>query len=296
MSENVGDPGSTAAALTRRSMGSRLPSSLSAADAETLLLFLELGERAGSLVRNLDTGSLEAAGDRGGQYRLDLVADQEIVHGLLEAGFDVLSEESGLRRTEPAAATEVEQIVVVDPIDGSTNASRGLRWWATSFALVQRSSTGWDLTLSLVLDHGGGDVFCAAAGRGAFRNGARLNPAPVRPAGEAIVGINGLAPRPLGWAQTRTFGALALDLCAVATGGLDAYIDTETTNHAPWDYLGGMLVLQECGGEVQDGLGRELVIVDHAARRSPVAATSLDGCEFWLEKGRSVLWQGGPIL
>ena len=40
----------------------------------------------------------------------------------------------------------------------------------------------------------------------------------------------------------------------------------------PWDYLGAMLVLSEAGGHLADAAGRDLVVLDHAARRTPVAA------------------------
>jgi fructose-1,6-bisphosphatase/inositol monophosphatase family enzyme len=281
---------------------------IGAAELSLLALFLELGETAGGLVRDLGRSALAQSGERSGQYRLDLVADACIVDGLLGAGLTVLSEESGLRRGDrgrvgAGAASgsgwqEGERVVVVDPIDGSTNASRGLRWWATSFAVVEFLDGVWSLVSSLVIDHGRGDsgpadVFAAVAGKGAFRNGAPLPTAPVRPLADAIVGMNGLPPRRLGWAQTRTFGALALDLSAVATGALDGYLDAETVNHAPWDYLGGMLVLRECGGEVLDGLGRDLIVVDHEARRSPVAATSPALCAEWVERARPYFWSDG---
>ena len=47
-----------------------------------------------------------------------------------------------------------------------------------------------------------------------------------------------------------------------------------------WDYIGATLVVREAGGVVVDALGRDLVVLDHTARRTPVAATTtalLDG-------------------
>ncbi|MCU1489674.1 MAG: putative inositol monophosphatase, partial [Acidimicrobiaceae bacterium] len=77
----------------------------------------------------------------------------------------------------------------------------------------------------------------------------------------------------LGWRQYRTLGAAALDICAVADGTLDAYIDCNEA-HGVWDYLGAMLICEEAGavlGEVHD---RELVVRSHAERRGPVAAAT----------------------
>lgn len=85
-----------------------------------------------SSVEGLSSADRLGGGDRSGQYRLDLVADADVVDSLLASGYNVLSEESGFH-DQGASLT-----VVVDPVDGSTNASRGLpsigkatdfRWW-----------------------------------------------------------------------------------------------------------------------------------------------------------------------
>ncbi|HEX4865721.1 MAG TPA: inositol monophosphatase family protein, partial [Acidimicrobiales bacterium] len=72
------------------------------------------------------------AGTREGQYRSDLIADQAAVDVIVAAGFGALSEESGFHD----AGRDI--LVVLDPVDGSTNASRGLPWWATSVCAVDR--------------------------------------------------------------------------------------------------------------------------------------------------------------
>ena len=64
----------------------------------------------------------------------------------------------------------------------------------------------------------------------------------------------------LGWKQYRALGAAALDLCAVAAGVVDAYIDCSRSAHGPWDYLGGLLVCTEAGAVVADADGRDLVV------------------------------------
>jgi fructose-1,6-bisphosphatase/inositol monophosphatase family enzyme len=69
-------------------------------------------------------------------------------------------------------------------------------------------------------------------------------------------------------------GAAALDLCSVGNGRFDAYVDNTSGIHGPWDYMGGMLVVTEAGGVVADIADRDLVTLDHRARRGPVAAAS----------------------
>ena len=77
---------------------------------------------------------------------------------------------------------------------------------------------------------------------------------------------------PSSGSSTATSSA-ALDLCAVADGRFDAYVDFDIDALGPWDYLGGMLICQESGVEVADAFDRPLVTLDHAARRTPVAGT-----------------------
>jgi fructose-1,6-bisphosphatase/inositol monophosphatase family enzyme len=90
----------------------------------------------------------------------------------------------------------------------------------------------------------------------------------------AMVALSGYPPHRLGWYQYRTLGAAALDLCAVACGTVDAYIDCSPSAHAPWDYLGALLVCREAGAVIEDAGRRDLVVLDHDARRTPVAAAT----------------------
>ena len=90
----------------------------------------------------------------------------------------------------------------------------------------------------------------------------------------SLIGLSGYPPKYLGWRQYRALGAAALDLCAVADGSLDGYIDCMRDAHGSWDYLGGLLVCTEAGALVADAAGRELVVRDHAGRRTPVAAAT----------------------
>lgn len=204
------------------------------------------------------------AGTRPGQYRSDLAADDAALAVLDRAGVGVLSEESGRH------GGDREVTVVLDPLDGSTNASRGVPWFATSLCAVD----GDGMLAALVVDLASGTRFSATRGGGATRDGRRLAPSGAARLDASLVALSGLPPRSLGWKQFRAFGAAALDLCAVASGTVDAYIDCSPDAHGPWDYLGGALICIEAGAAVADGLGRDLLVLDHAARRTPVAAAS----------------------
>jgi fructose-1,6-bisphosphatase/inositol monophosphatase family enzyme len=222
-----------------------------------------LHETAGAVsgaLSDLDDWGL--AGSRPGQYRSDLAADAAAVAVLDGAGLGVLSEESGLHHPER------ELVVALDPVDGSTNASRRLPWFATSLCAVDRDGP----RAAVVVNQATGNRFEAVRGGGARRDGQPIHPSPVARMVEAFVGVSGLPRRYLGWKQFRALGAAALDLCAVASGALDAYIDCSRSAHGPWDYLGGLLICTEAGAVVGDAQGRELVTLVHEERRTPVAA------------------------
>jgi fructose-1,6-bisphosphatase/inositol monophosphatase family enzyme len=60
----------------------------------------------------------------------------------------------------------------------------------------------------------------------------------------------------------------------VACGVFDAYVDCDTEAHGVWDYLASTLICGEAGASVVDAMGRDLVVLDRSARRTPVAAST----------------------
>lgn len=211
-------------------------------------------------------GDWGPAGTVPGQYLSDLAADEAALTVLDRAHLGAMSEESGLHDGDRAV------VVVVDPVDGSTNASRGLPWYATSLCAVDADGP----RAAVVVDQASGLRFEATRGGGARVDGRPLVPSGCRTMDQAIVGLSGYPPSRFGWKQFRALGALALDLCAVAGGRLDAYVDCDPHAHGSWDYLGGLLICQEAGAMIVDAWDRDLVTLDHSARRTPVAAATPD--------------------
>jgi myo-inositol-1(or 4)-monophosphatase len=204
------------------------------------------------------------SGGRDGQYALDLTADEAALAVLRRAGVGVLSEESGF---DPGTSGEV---VVIDPIDGSTNASRGIPWFATSLCLVD----GDGPAAAAVVNQASGLRFSAERGGGAWCGERRLRPSGCTDLAEAIVVVSAVPPPDVGWAQFRALGACALDLCSLADGVVDGYVDFGNDQHGVWDYLGGLLICREAGIDVVDAFDRPMVHLDPTARRTPVAAAS----------------------
>ena len=208
-------------------------------------------------------------GVRPGQYRLDLVADRVACGVLHEAGLAVMSEESGL--SGPIAPRPVEEglLVVLDPVDGSTNASLGIPWFATSLCVLD----GAGARVALVVNQATGVRYEAVRGRGALRDGRPIAPSGCRTLSKAIVGISGFPDLRPGWAQFRALGSAALDHCAVAEGVLDGYRVVGGSSLFGWDYLGGMLLCLEAGAAVGEYFGNDLIVLDDS-RRWPVAAAT----------------------
>jgi fructose-1,6-bisphosphatase/inositol monophosphatase family enzyme len=212
----------------------------------------------------LDDWGPAADGAHRGQYVSDQAADAAVLDVLLGAGLGVLSEESGLHEADRPI------LVVVDPLDGSTNASRGIPWFATSLCALDADGARAAVVVNLAT----GARFDAVRGGGARCDGQPIAPSGAVAMEDSITALSGYPPRHLGWRQFRAFGAVALDLCAVAAGVVDAYVDCGADAHGPWDYLGGMLVCQEAGAVVTEARGRSLVCRMHEDRRTPLAAAT----------------------
>ncbi|MFN0026307.1 MAG: inositol monophosphatase family protein [Acidimicrobiales bacterium] len=233
------------------------------------VLVAVLREAADAVAAALAGGSRQLVEGSRSQHHSDLRTDAAACSVLHGHGLTVLSEESGLRGPLGDATSEQTMVAVLDPLDGSTNASCGIPWYATSLCVVDGEGPRVALVRNLATD----EEFCAVRGSGATRNGTPFRSPRDRTEvmGEALVLLSGHSHQHLGWRQYRALGALALDLCAVATGEVDAYLDCSVDAHGVWDYLGGALVAAEAGIEVRDVHGRRLDELDHAVRRTPVA-------------------------
>ncbi len=239
---------------------------------EELVSLLHLGvDRVGEALSDLDDWG--PTGGREGEYRCDLAADQALAEVFGQTGLSIWSEESGRKpkaqRTGDTFGGELT--VVVDPVDGSTNAARGVPYFATSLAVVDQSGP----LVAVVANLATGTRYEAVKNQGARRNGTPITPSAAKSASEAIIGVNGWPERPLPWQQYRVMGASALEICAVADGSMDAYV-TFASGLAPWDYLGAMLVCQEAGAVIFDRAKGALFPLEEGERRYVLAAATQD--------------------
>jgi myo-inositol-1(or 4)-monophosphatase len=181
---------------------------------------------------------------------IDLAAEQAIVARLAATGesFVLVSEELGEQRF--GGLSDVR--IVVDPIDGSLNAKRGIPFFALSIARATGPAMG-DVQLGYVYDFGSREEWTAERGRGAFLDGRALDgPAPraeiellafeatrtdlVAERAAALVGVA---------RRLRIMGSLALSLCHLAAGRLDAVCSLKPARSV--DIAAAQLLVRERG-------------------------------------------------
>ena len=181
---------------------------------------------------------------------IDAAAEEVIVERLATTGRDfvLVSEELGQRTFGSGGLTRV----VVDPIDGSVNAKRGIPFFSFSFAVAEGLTMG-DVGFGYVYDFGTGEEWTAERGAGAFLDGRRLGVVQPRdtieilsfegttaPAIAAQLGsVLGLA------ARVRVMGSLALSLCHLAAGRVDAVCSLKAARSV--DIAAAQLLVRECG-------------------------------------------------
>jgi len=207
------------------------------------------------------------SGKKPTQYSVDLDCDNAALAILHNEGIAVLSEES--ERTGEWGANDI--LVVMDPLDGSTNASRGIPWYATALCAVDHHG----MRASLVVNQASGrDRYWATLGGGAFHNGKKIAHSGCTQLREAVIGVSGLPKQRPGWSQFRANGAAALDICLVAEGATDGWIDFNS--HGVWDYLASLLICNEAGVTAAEHNDCELVVTEYGARRIPVIAATTE--------------------
>jgi fructose-1,6-bisphosphatase/inositol monophosphatase family enzyme len=234
--------------------------------AELLELFVDTAAAAHAAVRAIPRTARRDRTDRPGQYALDIVADDAACAVLAKANVRIVSEESGVHGPEDAPIT-----VVIDPIDGSTNCARGIPYWSTSLCALDADGA----LAALVANHPAAQRTTAIRGVGAYRDGVRLHASSATRVEDSVIAFSGWPKQPLPAKQARVLGSIALELCDVAAGGLDAHADAGAWS-APWDYLGGYLACIEAGAVVWEPSGQLVATADPDARRQIVAAGTIE--------------------
>lgn len=186
---------------------------------------------------------------------------------------NVLSEEIGF------VDNDAEYTFVLDPLDGTRNAARGIPFYSVSLAVGKNRIS--DVEYGIVKNIPTGDVFLAEKGYGAFFNNKRIG-VPELPDKEILsslaLGKNydkttiKLARKD----KVRSLGSASLEMCMVAIGAIDFYVIGKEYLRCV-DIAASTLILREAGGVVTDIHGEELDMpFDLNEHTSVVAACSMD--------------------
>src|SRR3954452_9292114 len=231
--------------------------------------------------RGPETGTRGEGGDR--TLEIDQAAEDVVfaeLQRLYDAGarFTAVSEERGVVDFGSDAL-----FVVIDPIDGSLNAKRGLPHFALSFAVAD-GPTMADVFFGFVQDFGPEEEWVATRGEGAMLDGIALDPSlgerRTKDGKLEVLGVESADPR---WVvqsvdalaenthRLRAIGAIAVSLCQVAAARFDAMASLKRCRAV--DAAAAQLIVREAGGQVafiayDDPLAAPLDLEPH----SPVIA------------------------
>lgn len=188
------------------------------------------------------------------QFEIDVIADQIVFDNMNGFNGYILSEE---RQVDKKELESKSRVLVVDPIDGSTNASRGIGYWSFSAAVLYEGK----VEAGIVVDQVTGRVFKATS---------FTNPTVTYASGEtleisqkdshnldfgskannfsnALIIYNTHDGPSIPFRHLRNLGSSALAICEVALGSADAYIDDEDILLKPWDLLAAEFIADRAG-------------------------------------------------
>ena len=182
-----------------------------------------------------DTTAIDAAVERAVVARFDATGED----------FTLVSEELGVRA---GGSTWV----VLDPVDGSINAKRGLPFCSLSVAVAE-GGTMADVVFAYVYDFGTGEEWTAERGGGARLNGAPLDGEPPKDEIELLALeatrtdlVAKHAPALVGLVhRVRIFGSLAISLCHFADGRVDGVCSLKAARSV--DIAAAQLLVRERG-------------------------------------------------
>lgn len=153
---------------------------------------------------------------------------------------------------------------IVDPIDGTTNFSRGLSLSAISVALLKDAEPYIGVCYNPYTD----EMFIAQKGQGAYLNGKSIKVsnkklqegilltgnapyyADIRE--KSLITLQNLA---MIASDFRRFGSAVIELCNIACGRAEVYFELKLQ---PWDFAAGMLIVEEAGGKVTQMNGEKM--------------------------------------
>ena len=192
--------------------------------------------------------------------QIDLIAENIVVNTLDNEKVNLLliSEELGEKYIgNKEEAIKNQNVLIIDPVDGSNNAVRGIPYCSISIAYAIGKSIK-DIKKAVVLDLVSKDIYWAVKGEGAYLNEKKIRVSNLDlsdncffelnlPKKNAFTSIERLKPIIERFYRIRILGSSALTLCQVAKGSMEAFINLRETNRLV-DVAAGLLILKEANG------------------------------------------------
>ena len=228
--------------------------------------------------------SLGAGGDI--SRKIDIVAETAVLNTIKSNNMSpvIIGEECGiinLNKTSSSSSSSFSNnnngFVIMDAVDGTTNAIRGIPFSCCSLAFATEFKLSF-VTDAVVLDLFTGDIYSASKQKGSFLNNKKINVRNEKDFSsitsledlksiDVLIGTN-VSGVPLNIldeisrvisfsSHIRHFGANALELCYFARGFMDAYIDIRGKIRST-DMAAAYLIAKEAGGELYSTNGQEL--------------------------------------
>jgi myo-inositol-1(or 4)-monophosphatase len=219
------------------------------------------------LLRTVEAKKTLGVGAGGDETRkIDVTAENALIKTLEEHDVSciLISEEKGETKI---GSRPPQAYLTVDPLDGTTNAIRGIPFIATSIA-VSKTPQLSTVETTIVADILHDVTYMAQKGLGAFRNYQKITPSQQTTVEDAVIGIdfntykkqelttqlNNLLAKTK---HLRHLGANALELCYVADGTTDAFLDLRGKLRVT-DMAAAYLIIKEAGGIITTSKGDAL--------------------------------------
>jgi myo-inositol-1(or 4)-monophosphatase len=176
--------------------------------------------------------------------------------------FTLISEEAGIKKI----GKNPQHYVTIDPIDGTTNALRGIPFVATSIAISEKPELQ-SVTHALVADLHHNVTYTAKRDEGARKNAKAVRPSKKKTLEDLTLGLE-IQPKTSQQIKAasallqntkhpRHMGANALEICYVADGTTDGFIDLRDKLRVT-DMAAAQLILTESGGIITAPDGKEI--------------------------------------
>ncbi|MBI4813618.1 MAG: bifunctional fructose-bisphosphatase/inositol-phosphate phosphatase [Methanobacterium sp.] len=200
---------------------------------------------------------------------IDMVAENKVMEVLegVDRPLTLISEEIGEVTIGEGPS---DAILVVDPLDGTSNAVKNIPAYGISVAVApispekKGSLTIQDIQMGVVKNYATGDIYSAVKGQGAFVNGNDLTPSLKQDLAHISLGayvyrmdMGKIVILCKSVRRMRILGAVAIELSYVADGTYDAFVDVKN-NLRLVDVAAAKLILEESGGVVTDSNGESL--------------------------------------